>query len=122
MQLVIPPWSAVIADEAGCIGIAGHVDCGAITSQNAVAFVAAIGLTVCAGGCKVQKRLAEYSGRDLTAALRHGGGSSVNSGAVQLLRQRPALGGDQELDKFLGRQLLTAGSVGHVLAASNSAL
>ena len=44
MQLVIPPRCAVIADEAGGIGIAGHIDCGAITSQNAAALVAAIGL------------------------------------------------------------------------------
>ncbi len=32
----------------------------------------------------------------MTAALRYGGGGSVNPGAVQLLRQRPALGGNQE--------------------------
>lgn len=110
----MPPRCAVIADEAGGIGIAGHIDCGAVTGQNAAAFVAVIGLTIYAGGCEVQKHLAEHSGRDLTAALRHSGGSSVNPGAVQLLRQRPALGGDQELDKFLRRQLLTAGCVGHV--------
>ncbi|MCX4373021.1 MAG: hypothetical protein OSJ58_14610, partial [Dysosmobacter sp.] len=62
------------------------------------------------------------SGRDLTAALRHSGGSSVNPGAVQLLRQRPALGGDQELDKFLRRQLLTAGCVGYVHTIGYSTL
>lgn len=99
---------------AGLEKALGHIDCGAVTGQNAAALVAAIGLAVCAGGCEVQKHLAEYSGRDLTAALRHGGGSRVNPGAVQFLRQRPALGGDQELDKFLGRQLLTAGCVGYV--------
>ena len=65
---------------------------------------------------------AEYSGRDLTAALRHSGGSSVNPGAVQLLRQRPTLGGDQELDKFLGRQLLAAGCVGYVHTVGHNAL
>ena len=49
MQLVIPLRRAVIADEAGRIGIAGHVDCGAVTGQNAASFVATIGLTICAG-------------------------------------------------------------------------
>ena len=122
MQLVIPPRYAVIADEAGCIGIAGHVDCGAVTGQDAAALVAAIGLTICAGGCEVQKHLTEHSGRDLTAALRHSGGSSVNPGAVQLLRQRPALGGNQELDKLLGRQFLTAGCVGYVHTIGYSTL
>ena len=114
MHLIVPRRRTVIADEAGRAGVTGHIDCGAVTGQNAAAFVATIGLTVCAGGCKVQKHLAEYCGRDLTAALRHGGGSSVNPGAVQLLRQRPALGGNQELDKLLGRQFLTAGCVAHI--------
>nr|WP_290462647.1 hypothetical protein [Acutalibacter muris] len=58
----------------------------------------------------------------MTAALRDSGGSSVNPGAVQLLRQRPALGSDKELDKFLGRQLLTAGCVGYVHTIGYSTL
>ena len=33
---------------------------------------------------------------------------------MQFLRQRPTLGSDQELDKFLRRQLLTAGCVAHI--------
>ena len=94
MQLVVPFRRAVIADEAGRAGVAGHIDCGAVAGQNAAALVAAIGLAVCAGGCEVQKHLTEHSGRDLTAALRHGGGSSVNPSAVQFLRQRTALSGD----------------------------
>ena len=53
MQLVVPSRRAVIADKAGRIGIAGHVDCGAVTGQSAAALVATIGLAVCAGGCEV---------------------------------------------------------------------
>ena len=87
MQLIISLRCAVVADKAGRIGIAGHIDCGAITGQDTIALVAAIGLSVCAEGCEVPKYLAEYVGRDLTAALRYGGGCSVNPGAVQLLRQ-----------------------------------
>ena len=120
--MIVPLRRAVVADKAGRIGIAGHIDCGAITGQDTIALVAAIGLSVCAGRCKVQKHLAEHGGRDLTAALRHGGGGSVNPGAVQLLRQRPALGSDKELDKFLGRQLLTAGCVGYVHTIGYSTL
>ena len=85
--MIVPLRRAVVADKAGRIGIAGHIDCGAITGQDTIALVAAIGLSVCAGRCKVQKYLTEYSGRNLTAALGYGGRGSVNPGAVQLLRQ-----------------------------------
>ena len=87
MQLIVPFRYAVVTDKAGCAGVAGHIDCGAVTGQNAAVLVATLRVAVCAGGCEVQKYLAEHIGRDLTAALGHGGGGSVNSGAVQLLCQ-----------------------------------
>ena len=120
--MIVPLRRAVVADKAGRAGGTGHINRGTVTGQDTIVLIAVVLLAVCAGRCKVQKHLAEHGGRDLTAALRHGGGGSVNPGAVQLLRQRPTLGGDQELDKFLGRQLLAAGCVGHALAAGDSAL
>ena len=87
MQLIVPLRYAVVADKAGRAGVAGHVDSGAITGQNAVALIAVILLPVCAGRCKAQKHRVEYGGRALIAALGHGGGGGVNPGAVQLLCQ-----------------------------------
>ena len=49
MQLIVPLRYAVVADKAGRAGVAGHVDSGAITGQNAVALIAVILLPVCAG-------------------------------------------------------------------------
>ena len=87
MQLIIPLRRAVVADKAGRAGVTGHINRSTVTGQNTVALIAVVLLAVCAGRCKVQKHLAEHGGRDLTAALRHGGGGSVNPGTVQLLCQ-----------------------------------